>query len=98
MFQRIEKKLKGKSKGVVQLTDTVIGLVLVAASLGIGAIVLAGLNDNTSDANASQVLNKGSEGLTTLGDFLPTIATVVVGIFLLGLLFILRGTRGGASV
>lgn len=44
--------------------------------------------------NETALFDKGQEGLTTFADFLPTIATVVVGVILLGLLFVLKGRKG----
>lgn len=93
--------MKTRKKGQLgSMPTAVILLVVVAIVAGAGAIVLSQFNSTTSVTQANEVIGDGLTGLTTFGDFIPTIAIVIAAVVVIGLVlagFLRSGRSAGSS-
>lgn len=84
--------IRGK-KGALNLTEVpgaVQTLVVIGIFLAVGALVLAGVKDQTTaDSNAYNVTEDAEGGLTSIGDFMSLIGLIVAAAVILGLVFVI---------
>lgn len=89
------RKMKGLGVGDIGPVALSVGVAVII--VGVVAMVLAQMNTNISDANATYVFNKGLTALTTFADWFVVIIIVVVSVIILALVMLLRGMGGGKS-
>lgn len=88
------KKLKGQ---LADLPGTAILMVVLVIIVGMGVLILVGMNDSTEDGDAAGVMEAGIDAMTQYSDWFGTIVIVIIAVAILGLVlgaFMLRGTRG----
>jgi len=94
------KSLLLKDKRGMSLGDIypiVLTLVLVGIILGIGLYVLAEVNEQITDATATEALNDTITGLATFSDWIAVIVVVVAAAIVLGIVLSSFG-RGATGV
>lgn len=69
-----------------------LGFVITVVVLSIGARIVSQMKDQTTDATAVSILDKGLNALTELTNWLPIIALAVAGVIIL--LLIVRAFGG----
>jgi len=93
------KQFKGQGIGLGDLPQVVIIFVVIAIVIGMGALVLTGMQNQTAaGSTASNVLTKGLEGMTTFSNWQPTLAIAVIAAVILVIivgLFASRRSGGG---
>ena len=73
-----------------------IGLVVAAVILGMGATILSKLKDSqTINSTAYNTSNFGIQGMTTMAEFIPTIAIVAVAAIVIGIILVFFGRPRG---
>lgn len=78
-------KMKGYS--VESLAVLAIVFVVAAVAISMGAEILSGLDDQqTEDTYEDNITEEGLEGLNTFGDWLPTLAIVIMAAIVIGVL------------
>lgn len=99
-----EKNKKPRMKGNFTLMGLVLGGIMIgvlAIALGVMATILTTIQgDQTVNATDYNITDKGLAGITNLSSWIPTIATIIVTVFILGLLiglFVMRLARMGAG-
>lgn len=95
MATSFHRKMKGLGVGDIGPVALSVGVAVII--IGVVAMVLAQMNANISDGNASYVFNKGLEAMTTFSDWFVVIIIVVVSVIILALVMLLRGMGGGKS-
>lgn len=88
----LRKTMKGYSINQI----SAVGIVFVVAGiiLSFGATILTDLQDDqTADSWAYNITQKALESLQTFGDWLPTLALVVVAAIIIGVLFFYLGRQ-----
>ena len=81
-----------RSFTISDLGTIAISLVVAAVILGMGATILAKLkNQQTVNGTAYNTSNFGIEGLTTVAEFIPTIAIVAVAAIVIGIILVFFG-------
>lgn len=91
-------QLYGKSAGQVsinRLQGYAIAFVVIGVVLTVGLRVLAGVQEQINNTEASDGAASAMEGLTTFTEWLPIIALVVVSAIIIGLVSMFRGNNGG---
>ena len=69
-----------------------IGLVVAAVILGMGATILSKLKgQQTINGTAYNASTSGIEGLSTMAEFIPTIAIVAVAAIVIGIILVFFG-------
>ena len=90
------QRMKENKKGVVSLNEVpgaVLLLVTIGIFLGIGALIIDTLDDNTKFTTGSAALNATQNalaGLEDLSSFQSIIAIVVAAAVILGIVFLIR--------
>ena len=87
-------KLKGQ---LADLPGTAILMVVLAIVVGMGVLILVGMNGSTEDADAAAVLESGIDAMGQYGDWFETIVIVIIAVAILGLVlgaFMLKTARG----
>jgi len=93
----IKNKRAQRSFTISDLGTIAIGLVVASVIIGLGATILEKLksqatistgNGTSADYNASQF---GIDGLTTMAEFIPTIAIVAVAAIVIGIILVFFG-------
>ena len=81
------KWLSKKGFTLGQMVPVAIMFVVIAIVISLGATVLAGMQDTqTADSVAFNTTGAGLDSLSTFGDYLPTIALVVVISLIIGII------------
>ncbi len=85
-------KLGQKAFTISDLGTIAIALVVAAVILGMGATILAKLKDSqTVNGTAYNTSNFGIQGMTTIAEFIPTIAIVAVAAIVIGIILVFFG-------
>lgn len=88
------QKLKGFT--IQELAPIAIMFVVIAFVVSMGADILTDLQDNQEDDGyAYNVTGQGLESMETFGDWLPTLALVVIAAIIIGVLVYYLGRAGG---
>ena len=74
---------KGMSFG--DMSGAVIVFVVTAVILGFGAVILTGIGTGLT-GDAATVVANGTDGLLKFGEYLPTLALVIIGAIVIGVL------------
>jgi hypothetical protein len=92
-------QLSHRFKGQLsELPAAAISIVVLVIVVSMGILVLAGMNNSTTNTAAQTVIGKGMTGLGTFGDWFSTIIIVIIAVVILALVmgfFAMRG-RGTA--
>lgn len=90
------KKLKGQ---LADMPNAALYVVILTIVVAMGVLILVGMNDSTTDSDASEILGEGITGLGVFGDWFSTIVLVVIAVVILGLVmtFFLLRKRGGRA-
>lgn len=94
------RPLNHKKKGALSVGD--IGPIALAVGIAIiivavVAMILAQMNTNITDENATEVLNLGIAAIMDFADWFAIIVIVVVAVIIIGLVMLLRGAGGGGT-
>ena len=89
------RKMKGLGVGDIGPVALSVGVAVII--IGVVAMVLAQMNSNITDGNATYVFNQGLSAMTTFSDWFVVIIIVVVSVIILALVMLLRGMGGGKS-
>ena len=90
----LKQKLKGQLNALPAAAITMVVIVIVVS---MGVLILVGMNDSTTDDDASDNIDAGIEAMGTFSDWYTTIVIVVIAVVILGLVlgfFALRGKGG----
>lgn len=69
------------------LSGIAITFVVLAVTLGVGATILASIQDGqAADSTAFNATGEGLDSLAELADWLPTLATIVVAAVVIGVI------------
>ena len=82
---------KAQSFTIADLGTIAIALVVAAVILGMGATILEKIKDTQSGANATAISNDGLTAMSTLAEFIPTIAIVAVAAIVIGIILVFFG-------
>ena len=95
-----------KQKGISKLVPLLLSFAVAVIVLGVGAQILGGIQNtqirsdlltNVTGGNnytvGGNITGKGLSGLSTIGDFLPTIATVIAAVVVIGLVLAIGLSR-----
>ena len=88
------KKLGKKAQAftINDLGTIAIALVVAAVILGMGATILEKIRDTqTTDKHAYNASSYGLTGLSTMSEFVPTIAIVAVAAIVIGIILVFFG-------
>jgi len=92
MFELFKRSKKGYS--VQDMLPLAISFVVITIAISLGATVLSDIQDTqTGNATDYNVTDKGLESLTTFGDWLPTIALVVIIAVIIGIIIVYLANR-----
>lgn len=91
------ESMNKKGLGIGDMFPAVLAIVLVGVVLGIGLYILAEVNDNIDDGNASLALNETVIGLADLASWIGIIVIVIAAAIVIGLLVRSFGGGGRAS-
>lgn len=69
-----------------EMPSMVLVFVVAFVILGFGALIVGKVDASTADTAASQVLGNASVGMVDLGAYAPTVAAVVGGALIIGIL------------
>ena len=86
-----------KGYSIQSLAGIAIAFVVIAFTVSMGATILSDLQaDQTADSYAYNVTGEGLESMETFGDWLPTLALVVIAAVIIGVLvfYLGRSARG----
>ena len=88
--------LKQKGFTIQQLAGIAITFVVVAFVVSMGATILGDLQaEQTADSYEYNVTGEGLEAMETFGQWLPTLALVVIAAIIIGVLVYYLGRAGG---
>lgn len=90
-------KMKGQGVGDIGPVALAVGVGIIIVA--IVALILAEMNTQITDANATQVLDAGLAAIITFSDFFGVIVIVAVSVIILSLVMLLsrfQGTGGRA--
>ena len=88
----MQKKFKGLS--VSSIGPLAMTLVVAAIIMAFGGKILADIQaDQTANSIAYNVTGKGLTAMTTFGNWIPTIATIVAAVVVIGLLLVYFKSR-----
>ena len=88
----MELKKKAQAFTISDLGTIAIALVVAAIILGMGATILEKIRDTqTTDKVAYNASSYGLTGLSTMGEFIPTIAIVAVAAIVIGIILVFFG-------
>ncbi len=77
---------------IADMGTIAIALVVAAVILGMGSTILAKLKgQQTVNGTAYNASNSGIEGLSTMAEFIPTIAIVAVAAIVIGIILVFFG-------
>ena len=89
-MERLNKKSQAFT--ISDLGTIAIALVVAAIILGMGATILEKIQESqTANAAAYNASEYGLSGLTTLSEFIPTIAIVAVAAIVIGIILVFFG-------
>lgn len=83
-LKNLFKKKQGQAMGLGSAGGLVTTLVIVAITAGIGLLVLSGVQDSITNANASSALGDGISAVTNFVGLMPVLGTVFIAAILLG--------------
>jgi len=91
---QLNKKAQ-RAFAISDLGTIAIALVVAAVILGMGATILEKLKDQADTVNGSafNISGFGIDGLTTVAEFLPTIAIVAVAAIVIGIILVFFGRQ-----
>ena len=89
------KKLNKKAQAftIGDLGTIAIALVVAAVILGMGATILEKIKATQSDESAQNASQFGLDGLSTMAEFIPTIAIVAVAAIVIGIILVFFGRQ-----
>jgi len=95
---RIFNKKAQRSFTISDLGTIAISLVVAAVILGMGATILSKLQEQTTGNSTAGTASfnasrNGIEGLTTMAEFIPTIAIVAVAAIVIGIILVFFGRQ-----
>jgi len=99
MQWNMQLKKKGQRSFTISDLGTIaIALVVAAVILGMGATILSKLQDlttgnGTAGTASFNVSRQGIDGITTIAEFLPTIAIVAVAAIVIGIIIVFFGRQ-----
>ena len=97
MYKFFSKQIKAKKAQAFTINDLgtiAIALVVAAVILGMGATILEKIqNTQTLDQHAYNASGFGLSGMTTLSEFIPTIAIVAVAAIVIGIILVFFGRQ-----
>jgi mannose/fructose/N-acetylgalactosamine-specific phosphotransferase system component IID len=85
--------MKSNKKGIAQLQDLIIGLVIIGIVLVVSFLILAQVAANSTvaaDANATAAVQTTQSAMDDIPGWLPIIVVTVIGAFILGLITLFR--------
>ena len=83
---------KAQAFTISDLGTIAIALVVAAIILGMGATILEKIQDTqTADKHAYNASGYGLDGMSTLSEFIPTIAIVAVAAIVIGIILVFFG-------
>jgi len=93
MFELFKRSKKGYS--VQDMLPLAISFVVITIAISLGATVLNDIRDTQGTAANLDynITTKGLESLTTFGDWLPTIALVVIIAVIIGIIIVYLANR-----
>lgn len=92
------KQMLKERKGVLGgLQDLGLGIVVLVVLLAVGALILAEVDDNTTNQNATNIINDGLAGLEDLSGWIPIIVIAAVGALVIALIVVGFRRFGGDS-
>lgn len=87
-----------EKKGMVDLTDLAIGIVVLGIVVSVGATILINVRDtSTANTTSYNLSDKAAIGLGEYGNWFKIIVIVGVAAVILGLIFMAFGRRGGGG-
>jgi len=85
---------KAQSFTINDLGTIAIAIVIAAIILGLGGTILERIQGTqTINSTAYNATGYGSSGLTTMAEFIPTIAIVAVAAIVIGIILVFFGRR-----
>lgn len=101
-FGRVKEDLKsaaraGQFGGVDSLVPLALSIVILAIVVGLGALILNEMENTTTDADATGVLNTGVTALQDFADFFTIIVVVGVAAVIFLLLRVVRNSGRAAA-
>ena len=88
-MKRMNKR--GQAFTIADLGTIAIALVVAAVILGMGATILEKIKSTQSDETAQNASQFGLDGLSTMAEFIPTIAIVAVAAIVIGIILVFFG-------
>jgi len=86
-----DMKKKAQAFTISDLGTIAIALVVAAVILGMGATILEKIKKTQTDETAKNASQFGLDGLTTMAEFIPTIAIVAVAAIVIGIILVFFG-------
>ncbi len=97
-MNKLMNKKAQKAFTISDLGTIAISLVVASVIIGLGATILAKVQDlstgnATTGTTSFNVSRSGIEGMTTMAEFIPTIAIVAVAAIVIGIIVVFFGRR-----
>jgi len=89
IFAPMRKNKKGQNMNF--LIGAAIGLVVLVVAVGIGTSLTGDLREDNTTVAEGEVYDEGTEGMQKFSGKFALIASVIVMVFIIGLLMFLRG-------
>lgn len=93
--EKVDQKRRGQFGAVRQLGPLALALVLLAITVGMGAVVLSEMKDQVNDSDAEGVLTDGINAMSDFGGWFGTL--VILGVVTIIFLFLGVIRRAGNS-
>jgi len=94
----MQKLMSGKKKGNLDMIQTaVFSIMMIGVFVGLGVLFLTGMDDATTNTQASEALNDTTTAIVGFIDWLPLIVTVVVIVVLMFLMIMIQRYRNKAG-
>ncbi len=92
-LKALRSSKKAQAFTIADLGTIAIALVVAAVILGMGATILEKIKSTQSDETAKNATQFGLDGLSTMSEFIPTIAIVAVAAIVIGIILVFFGRQ-----
>ena len=92
--------MRSRKISLSEVPAAVLTFVFIALIGGVGMIILAEFNADTSDANATQFIGNAQNGITKIGNKLTLVGTIIILSVIIGLVityFAVRNVWGSLN-
>lgn len=86
---------KKKGMGLGDIGPVALSLGLAVIIIAVTSLILAQIGENVTNTNATYVINKGLDAMTSFADWFAIIVVVVVSVIILAIVLLLRNAAGG---